>query len=281
MTPEERKVLKVRIEARIKNDDKFRRAVRAWTKASGPGTAAELPLFAKSVDALREVRSLDDDLLGVLDQRRAELARRVDEQLERRREDLLNAAQEAGRRALRRQDYDHVDCFRITYSRVRVTLELGSEKWGAFKETDGRVVFNRVMEARSELDSFPFSRDEFFETIKGAIGTARAKEPARDGRVPIRKLYPLVVVERQLRNQAFMKQPSASRFSDYSICQFIYDLARFGKSGWLSSHGERLCSRTPNMRTIATRGAVTLPVLDRPGTGVQSQQIAALWIDKL
>ena len=280
MTPEKRKELKAKIEARIKNDDKFRRAARAWTKANELGTVAELSLSTKSVDALRAVRSLDENLFDVLDRQRAELARRVNEQLERRREDLLSAAEAAGWRALRRHDYDHVDCFRITYRRVQVTLELGSEKWGAFEETDGRRVFDRVMEARSELDSFPFSRDEFFDTMKDAIVTAKAKELARDGKVPIRKLYPLVVVERQLRSQAFMKQPSTSRFSNYSICQFIYDLARFGKSGWLGGRGGRLCSQTPNMRTIAARGAITLPVLEGPGSTAQNQQIAVLWIDR-
>ena len=65
-----------------------------------------------------------------------------------------------------------------------MTLELGSEKWGAIDETDGRRVFDRVMQARLELDSFPFSRDAFFDTMKDAIATARAKELARDGRVP-------------------------------------------------------------------------------------------------
>ena len=38
MTPEKRKELKAKIEARIKNDDKFRRAARAWTKANELGT---------------------------------------------------------------------------------------------------------------------------------------------------------------------------------------------------------------------------------------------------
>ena len=280
MTPEERKELKAKIETRIKNDGKFRLAARAWMKGSDLGAVAELPLLAKSVDALRALRLLDDELFGILDRQRGELVRRVDEQLERRREDLLSAAGEAGRRALRRLDYDLVDCFRVRYKRARVTLELGSEKWGTFDEADGRRVFDRVMDARSELDTFPFSRDAFFDALKDATCTARAKEPARDGKVPIRELYPLVVVERQLRDRAFKKQPSARHFSDYSMCQFIYDLARFGQSGWLGGRGERLCSRTPNMGTIAGRGAVTLPMLEGTGSTERSPQIAVLWIEK-
>ena len=280
MTPADRRALTAEIEARIKKDDRFRRTARAWIKATDLSAAAELPLFTKSIDALRAVRSLDGNLFEVLDRQRAELARSLDEQLERRREYLLRAATETGRRALRRQDYDHVDCFRVKYKRVRVTLELGSERYVAFDETDGRRVFERITEARSELDNFPFSRDAFFKTMKDAIATARAKEIGRDGQVPIRELYPLVVVERQFRDQAFVKQPSAKRFSDYSMCQFIYDLARFGKSGWLAGRGERLCSRTPNMRTVVARRAVTLPVLEGPGSSAQGQLIAVLWIDK-
>ena len=280
MTPAKQKELKAEIETRNKSDDKFRRTARELTKASDLNTAAQLRLFTENFDALSAVRSQNDDLLAVLAEQRAGLARRLDEQLERRREDLLSAAEEAGRRAVRRQDYDHVDCFKITYRQTRVTLELGSEKLGAFDETDGRRVFDRVMDARSKLDGFPFSRDAFFDTMKDAISTAKAKELGRGGKIPIRKLYPLVVVERQLRDQAFIKQPTASRFSDYSICQFIYDLARFGKSGWIGSRGERICSQTPNMRTIAGRGAVALPSLDGRGPNVQNQQIAVLWIGR-
>ena len=280
MTPAEQKELKAKIAARIKNDNKLRRAVRAWANANDVGTAAELPLLTKSVDALRAVRSLDADLFAELDTQRAELARSMEQQLERRREDLLGAAEEAGCRAIRRQDYDHVDCFRVTYRRLRVTLELGSEKWGTLDEADGRRVFDRLIEARAELDGLPFSRDEFFDIVKEAVRTARAKELARDGTVAIRQLHPLVVVERQLRDQGFMKQPSARRFSDYSMCQFIYDLARFGREGWLTGRGERLSSQTPNMGTIAARGAVTLPMLDGPGMGMQSPQIAKLWIER-
>ena len=278
MTSAERQELKTRIEARIKLDEKFRRAARAWLKAGDLGAAAEAPLVTKSVDALRTLRSRDEHVFEVLDLRRKALERSVDEQLGRRREDLLHAAQRAGCRAERRQDYDHVDCFRVDYRRTRVNLKLGSEKWGAFDETDGRRIFDRIREARTALDAVPFSRDGFFDTVQAAIRTAAAKRIGRDGKVPIRRLYPLVVIERQLGDSRFLKEPSARRFDDYSMCQFIYDLARFGASGWSTPRGERLSSQTPSMREVAADRAVTLPVLEgtRPGA-----QIAVLWIDKV
>ena len=116
----------------------------------------------------------------------------------------------------------------------------------------------------------------FFDTVQAAIRAAAAKKIGRDGKVPIRRLYPLVVVERQLGNSRFLKEPSARRFDDYSMCQFIYDLARFGASGWSTRGGARLSSQTPSMREADK--AVTLPVLEgtRPGA-----QIAVLWIDEV
>ena len=277
MTPDARKALKAAIEARIKQDDKFRRAARAWLKANDPGAGAELPLITKSADALRAVRSHDDGLFGSLDRRRADIEGLVNVQLERRREELLHAAQKAGCPAQRRQEYDHIDCFKVMYRRARVTLQLGSEKWDTFDETDGRRVFARVQEARSALDRFPFSRDAFFDIVKSAIGIARVEALDRDGKVPIGKLHPWVALVRQSRDRAFMKQPSARRYGEYPLGQFIYDLARFGQSGWLNGRGERLSSQTPNMATIARGNTVTLPVLQGTAPGAQ---IAALWIEK-
>lgn len=268
--------LKKSVRAKIKTLDKARKAAGALTKAKNPGLTEALLLVEKTIDALRAVRL--DDLLQCLDQQRTELNRLADQALARRREELLHAAEAAGWQTRRMQDYDHVDCFRVNYKRARVTLQLGSEAWDAFGEADGQKVFVRIQEARSELDGFPFDRDAFFTMVKDAICLAKLQGLDRDGKVPIRKLYPLLVLVRQSHDEAFMKRPSIRSFREYSICQFIYDLARFGKKGWSVKAGERLASQTPNMGTIAKGEAVTLPVLGETGHGTQ---VAALWIEKV
>jgi hypothetical protein len=267
--------LKKSVGATIKILDKARRAAGALTKAKEPGLTEALPLVEKTIDALRAVRL--DDLLRDLDQQRAELNRLADQTLARRREGLLRAAKEAGWRTRRMQDYDNVDCFRVNYKRTRVTLQLGSETLDAFDELDGQKVFVRMQESRLKLDSFPFSREAFFKAIRDAIGSAKMQGLDRDGKVAVRKLYALFVLVRQSHDEAFMKRPSTRSLNDYSICQFIYDLARFGKSGWKVNHGERLASQTPNMGTITKGEAITLPVLGGEGRGTQ---LATLWIEK-
>ena len=149
--------------------------------------------------------------------------------------------------------------------------------WGKFDEADGQKVFVRIQEALSELDGSPFDRDAFFKAVKDAIRLAKVQGLDRDGKVAIRKLYPLLVLVWQSHDKAFMKRPNTRSFSEYSICQFIYDLARFGKKGWSVRNGERLASQTPNMGTIAKGEALTLPVLGDEGQGTQ---LAALWIEK-
>lgn len=260
----------------LKTLDKARKAAGALTKSKEPGLTEALLLLEKTIEALRAV--CIDSLLRDLERQRAELSQLADQALARRREDLLHAANTAGWRARRMQDYDHVDCFRINYKQARVTLQLGSEICQTFDEIDGQKVFVRIQEARSELDRFPFSRDVFFRAVKNAIRLAKMQGLDRDGKVAIRRLYPLLVLVRQSNDEAFMKRPGTRNFREYSICHFLYDLARFGKSGWSISDGERLASQTPNMRTIAKGEALTLPVLGDEGQGIQ---LAALWIEKV
>ena len=67
--------------------------------------------------------------------------------------------------------------------------------------------------------------------------------------MPIRRLYPLVVLVRQSQDERFVKRPEQKSFRNYPMAQFVYDLARFGKDGWIMQ-GERLSTQTPNMASI-------------------------------
>ena len=62
------------------------------------------------------------------------------------------------------------------------------------------------------------------------------------------------------------------------MAQFVYDLARFGRDGWKTDRGERLCNQPPNMASIAKGTTVTLPSLDGDGSG--GPQLGAVWVDK-
>ena len=154
---------------------------------------------------------------------------------------------------------------------------LGSETLETFNETDGRRVFARIENARAKLEGLPFVRNEFFESKKTAVGWARVRGLDRDGKVPVRTLYALLVLVRQSQDEAFMKRPGKRSFKEYSICEFIYDLARFGKQGWSAGSGGRLASQTPNMATVAKGAAITLPALDGAKRGTQ---LATLWIER-
>ena len=66
------------------------------------------------------------------------------------------------------------------------------------------------------------------------MALAKAQGQARDGKVPIRRLYPLVVLVRQIQDERFVKRPEQKSFRNYPMAQFVYDLARFGKDGWIT-----------------------------------------------
>ena len=76
--------------------------------------------------------------------------------------------------------------------------------------------------------------------MKDAIGLAVTLRRDKNGRVPVRDLYPLVALVRQGKDERFLKRPHSKSFTDYSMAQFVYDFARFGRGGWkmgISSNG--------------------------------------------
>lgn len=264
------------IQAIKKGVAKAKRTTDALSRAKPDDDLPLLSLIDKTIDAVREVS--ESGLVETLEKRRDALKRRVEDKLAARREELHNAAGDAGWPTRRLQNYDWVDCFKVQYRLARVTLYLGSEKLDMFDETDGARLFARIRDAKEKLDGAPFARDEFFATVKNALRCARARGEDRDGKTPIRTLYLHVVLERQYRDSAFRKQPNRKKFKDYSMCQFIYDMARFGRGGWHANDHERLASQTPNMAAIGRGAALTLPNLAQGGLG---HQLASLWIEKM
>ena len=109
------------------------------------------------------------------------------------------------------------------------------------------------------------------------MALAKAQGQARDGKVPIRRLYPLVVLVRQSQNERFVKRPEQKSSRNYPIAQFVYDLARFGQEGWIMQD-ERLSTQTPNMASIQKGTTVMLPSLDGRGN---SQQVGMVWIHRV
>ena len=256
---------------------KVTRSLTALAKASTDQGQA----FSARERAVAALRDLDTKLEGWvrdLDNEQAAYARQREAALDRRREDLARSAKEVGWTVLRRRDYDVVDCFRVSYKKDRVTVLLGSEKLDAFDEVDGKRLFSRLRAAREALDRFPFDRLGFLQALKDAIGLAQTLERDRDGRVPIRKLYPLAALARQSRNERFLKKPDSKTYADYPITQFVYDFARFGREGWKTERGERVSNQPPNMATVARGASVTLPVLD--GRDTDGVQLGSIWIER-
>ena len=260
----------------LKTLDRARKTVDLLVKAKDTSRAGRISALDKAIAALRVIES--GQILSVLDCERSALVRSRDEALEHRREHLARSAKEAGWPVKRLKEYDFAGGFQVSYKLERVTLRLGSEVLTTFDEPDGASLFSRLQEERSRLEEFPFEQADFIESIKDAIHLARRQGKDRGGKVPIRTVYPLLVLARQSRDERFIKHPGTKFFTEYSMAQFVYDLARFGRDGWKTDRGERLCNQPPNMASIARGTTVTLPSLDGDGSG--GPQLGAVWIDR-
>ena len=110
---------------------------------------------------------------------------------------------------------------------------------------DGRELFSRLRTAWKALDHVPFDRLRFLQDLKDAIGVARALGRDRNGKVPIRKLYPLVALVRQAGNERFLKRPDSKTYVDYPMTQFVYD---FGVGSGARVGGPSAASGSPTSR---------------------------------
>lgn len=253
---------------------KARRALSELAKAET--TSEKISLYGRGIAALREVTG---DLLPSLVQEHAKLLERRNNVLSSRRETLHRSAKESGWPTRRLKDFDSVGCFEVCYKMERVTVRIGSEAFESFTEADGARLFSWLEAARARLDKLPFERTAFFRMLKDAWSLAKAQGQHRDGKVNIRKLYPLVVLSRQSQDERFLKRPGSKSFTDYPMAQFVYDLARFGQGGWVTDDGERLSNQTPNMATIAKGATITLPSLE--GHQGNRTQLNVVWIQKV
>lgn len=261
----------------LKALDKARRPLSKLAKAEATDEKEEMiSLYGRCIAALREVTG---DLLSSLEQEHAKLLEWRNSVLSRRRETLHRSAKEGGWPTRRLKDSDLVGCFEVRYKMERVTVRIGSEALESFSETDGTKLFSHLEAVRARLDNFPFERAAFFRMLKDAWSLAKAQGQHRDGKVNIRKLYPLVVLSRQSQDERFLKRPESKSFTDYPMAQFVYDLARFGQGGWVTDDGERLSNQTPNMATVAKGVTIVLPSLG--GHEGSRTQLNAVWIQKV
>ena len=247
----------------LKALDKARKAVSLVAKRADISLNDALAIRKRAIAALQKLTL--EPALRDLEHERDRLVQRREDALIRRREELKRCAERAMWVVRRMTHGDYVGCFKVTYKQERVTVHVGSEILARLDEFDGVELFTRLQEAQSALDAISFHRDRFFRALKDAISLARSQGQDRDGKVPIRKLYPLMVLVRQSRDDGFLKRPMQKSFSDYSSAQFVYDLARFARDGWSARVTKRLSSQTPNMATISRGATMTLPSLDGHG----------------
>ncbi len=243
---------------------------------------AKMPSDLELADMLREALTAAkavsiEQVVEKIDGLRNQVQMRVDQALNERREVLLQAAKQAEVPFKRYGDYDRLGVFKVLYRGKKVRLEVGSEVFGDFEEVDGLRVFEIIRESRQMLESQPFDRSKFFRLLKHSYRVAKDEEVARDGWVSVQRLYAYLVLMRHINSEEFIKKPEGKKFQNYSTAQFVYDLARFGHREWTLGD-EVLRTRTPNMATVASGRAMTLPNLDTVET--LGPQLAVLRIEK-
>lgn len=213
-------------------------------------------LLMKALSASRTLES--PPLVAMFEKLKAESSGVIAEALGTRRESLLKAAQTAGLPTKRLQEYDRVGPFKVLYKGRKIRLDLGSETAAEVEVADGEEALNLIRKELSALGKDPFDRGAFFKSLRAAYRMIRDAGGTRDGWAPVRSLYACTALTRQMLSEDFMKNPGDKSFRPYSSAQFVYDLAQFGREGWIFDD-EILRSQTPNMVSVASGKTMSYP----------------------
>ncbi len=241
-------------------DEKTEKTAATVLEAMNAAQAVAMPQLA---DELRQrLQTTTDHLHRALDSRR---------------EALHAAAKKEGIRSRRFGEYDRVGPFEIRYAGPKARISLGSEIAAEISEVDGGRLFREITELHQRMEGEPFDREEFFKLLRRAYEMAKLHFEPREGWVPIRNLYALTVMVRNLKKRDFIAHPDSKHFQSYSSAQFVFDLARFGERGWEIGR-ERLRTQTPAMNTVMQGQTMTLPSLESVESSVET--LAVLRIEK-
>lgn len=178
-----------------------------------------------------------------------------------RREKLLQAATAARMAVQQGSQFDLIDIFQVQYEGTAVVVKLGGVPFQRIAETDGEQVFAKLKQLRTGLDQVPFQREGFFKLLKRAHAICRHAQSGGDDFVPVRDLHREMVFERARNSDRFRKTGEAKSIEDYSLPQFIYDLARLIRDGAVVGE-ERILTQTPAMRE--SKEMVHIPNLNNP-----------------
>lgn len=256
-TPQQPPDIRPRVLEELTNLDRVRKAIGRRGDGSLKKALSDLD---KSISAIENV----EHLLHSLRQAREELAGYRDNVLGQRRQLLTQDAIHKGWHVSGNTGTHYVGCFEVSYQNEWVKVQVGSEPYARIHEVDGINLFTSLADAQTTLENVVFDSQRFFCTLKQAILWAKAQGLGayhNTNAVPIRDLYPVIVLVRQSRdNKHFFTNPSRETFCEYSTAQLVYDLARYLQHPW-RTQTEQLKVHQPNMLTIRAKKHVRLPRL--------------------
>lgn len=258
------------IKAISKSIDRVRSALKALEQSKG-NVADEFNLLADAIDVLKTLDT--KSVIDQLQQRLSEVEVLFEQQLVERRQTLEIAARDARFTYRRLSSVDKVGLFEVSYSKVKVTVKIGSEMLTTFEEVDGKKLVERLKLEQKNLEESALPRDGFFKALKLAIALAGSDGKVQSGKTKVHDLFTYLVLTRQLvQSDVFRKKPIQKNFTDYSKAMMAFEFFRFGdhQDGWTFG-SERLCNQGPNMATQSE-------ALLLPDTGGSTTQILWLWV---
>jgi hypothetical protein len=223
------------------------------------------PDFAKQIEEANRLAAQVNwaEVRGNIEREAKGERERSEANLGSRREKLLQAATAARMAVQQGSQFDLIDIFQIQYEGTAVVVKLGGMPFQRVAETDGEKVFAKLRQLRAGLDQVPFQRETFFKQLKGAHAICRHAQASGDEFVPVRELHREMLFERARNSDRFRKTGEVKSIEDYSLPQFIYDLARLIRDGAVVG-SERILTQTPAMRE--SKEMIHIPNLNNPSS---------------
>lgn len=197
---------------------------------------------------LTSARSLNfPKLIGSLQAELETLQLATADELQHKRQQVLESLQKVGVAVRTFTDYDRAGPLRIIHKGRTTNVLFGKLRLDSFDESNGDRTAERIAAHAKRILNAPFDPAAFYKEFRRAYEHARVEVSTRDGWLPVDVIYQECALGRLRVSMGRRTKTTAKDADDYSMVTFLIDFARFQRNPVLPTENEYIRSRTPAM----------------------------------
>lgn len=213
----------------------------------------KLLLCLKKIDLAGDIQVVEKEI-GTIEES-------IKKDLELKREQVLQCAEQAGLKTRRYTAFDRIGPVNVVHKGAKTTIQFGKLPLGSFEETSGAKAAERIVAQVRRILEEPFDSGAFYKEFRRAYQHACLECTRQDGWVRLDFIFREIVAGRTRASFGNRIQQEPKTPEPYLLVEFLVDLARLFRNPQYPE-GEYIRSRTTPMGLMDQ--ALHVPDLNAP-----------------